>query len=332
MSRRAPASLLPALRAAGSDACTGSTVGEILASAAACLRSAGIESARREARVLVAHGSGLGHAVLFGYPERTLPPDKIRDIDALIRRRTAGEPLSRIVGRREFWSLDFHLSPHTLDPRPDSETLVEAVLELLPDRDRPLRILDLGTGSGCLLLALLSELPQAFGIGVDASAGACVTAAKNARALKLAGRAAFVVADWATACSGGFDVVVSNPPYVLSSEIPRLAAEVREYDPHAALCGGEDGLAAYRAIVRDLPRLLRSEGFVAFEIGAGQHSGVAALLGEAGIPVVAVRRDLAGIERCLIARPENPRADGEKGFQNPAGITTVLQGFALHSG
>lgn len=311
---------------------TGATVAEVLASAAACLRSAGIESARREARVLVAHGSGLDQSVLFGYPERLLAAEAVLAIRTLTRRRAAGEPLSRIVGRREFWSLDFRLSPHTLDPRPDSETLVEAVLELLPERDRRLRILDLGTGSGCLLLALLSELPHAFGIGVDASAGACATAAENARALKLADRAAFLVSDWATACSGGFDIVVSNPPYVVSSDIPRLPAEVREHDPHAALCGGEDGLAGYRVIVRDLPRLLRAEGFAAFEIGAGQRSGVAALLAEAGMSVTSVRRDLAGIERCLVARAEKPHPVGEKGFQNPAGITTVMQGFALHSG
>lgn len=329
---RAPASPAPAPPAAQSDAGTGATIAEILASAAGCLRTAGLEGARREARALVAHGSGLDQSVLFGYPERPLPPATILAIRSLIRRRTAGEPLSRIVGRREFWSLDFRLSRHTLDPRPDSETLVEAVLERLPDRSRRLRILDLGTGTGCLLLALLSELPQAFGIGIDASAGACATAAENARALRLADRAAFLVSDWSTACSGGFDVVVSNPPYVVSSDIPRLPAEVREHDPHAALCGGEDGLGAYRAIVRDLPRLLRPEGFAAFEIGAGQRSGVAALLAEAGMPVTTVRRDLTGIERCVIADAEKPRPSGEKGFQNSTGITTVMQGFALHSG
>ena len=169
----------------------------------------------------------------------------------------AREPLSRIIGRREFWGLEFLLSADTLDPRPESETVIEAILARLPDRDRAYRFLDLGTGTGCLLLALLSEYPAASGIGIDIAPGAARTARDNAERLGIGGRAQFAVGSWAAALTGRFDAVVANPPYIEHAAIADLPREVRQYDPIRALDGGADGLAAYRAIAADLQRLLR---------------------------------------------------------------------------
>ncbi len=210
--------------------------------------------------------------------------------------------MSRILGWREFWGLRFALSADTLDPRPESETLVEAVLRRNADRNAPLSFLDLGTGTGCLLLALLSEFPAATGIGVDIAAGAVMTARKNATVLGLAARARFFVGDWSGALLGRFTVIIANPPYIAGSALAVLSPEVRCYDPRRAIDGGEDGLADYFRIVEDLPALLASGGIFATEIGAGQAPAVAAILKARGLSIVGIERDLAGIERCIIAR------------------------------
>jgi release factor glutamine methyltransferase len=220
----------------------------------------------------------------------------------LVDRVAGGEPASRAVGRREFWGLDLALSPDTLDPRPDSETVVEAVLARLGDHAARLRVLDLGTGSGCLLLALLSELPAAAGLGVDICEGAITTARQNAQALGLVQRARFFVGDWASAVAGQFDVVVANPPYIPAAALPDLPAEVREYDPWRALDGGEDGLHSYRRIAERLPLLLAPAGIFAGEVGAGQAAAVAGVLRSRDLHVEEFECDLAGIERCVIAR------------------------------
>lgn len=220
----------------------------------------------------------------------------------LLARVVAHEPLSRILGIREFWGLPFALSADTLDPRPESETVVAAVLDRLPDRDHAYRLLDLGTGTGCLLLALLSELPHATGIGVDIAPGAARTARYNAVQLGLAGRAQFLAGHWAAAIAGRFDAVVANPPYIPTSDIAGLAAEVREYDPRRALDGGPDGLASYREIVSALPRLLRPGGRFATEVGAGLADIVAAILTAQGLRLDSIVPDLAGIPRCVVAR------------------------------
>jgi release factor glutamine methyltransferase len=209
------------------------------------------------------------------------------------------EPVSRILGRREFWSLDFHLSPATLDPRPDSETLIDEALAGIPDRKAPLSVLDLGTGTGCLLLALLSELPNAAGTGIDRSEEAVATATANARRLGFGQRARFAAGDWGAGLSERFDLVVSNPPYIPEAEIETLAPEVVRFDPLAALAGGPDGLDAYRTIVAQLSNLLKSNGKVIFEVGAGQAADVAALLVTAGFSGIGTRRDLAGVERAV---------------------------------
>lgn len=277
------------------------TVGAAVAEAAAALAAAGLEEPRRQARRLVAAALGIEAGEAFAHPERRLTAAERGRVAAVLARAVAHEPLSRIVGRREFWGLEFRLSPETLDPRPETETVVEAVLARLADRFGPYRFLDLGTGSGCLLLALLSEYRNAFGLGVDVSPGAAGAARDNARALGLAGRAAFAVADWATALAGRFDAIVANPPYIPSGEIAGLPREVRGHDPIRALDGGDDGLAAYRAIAVELPRLLAPQGLFAAELGAGQDRAVGQILTAAGLAVDGFAPDLAGWRRCIVA-------------------------------
>ena len=278
------------------------TVGSAIEDAAAALGAAGFDEPRRRARRLVGAALGLSASAVFAHPERPLGPGEGDRVEELLTRILAHEPLSRIFGVREFWGLEFRLSPDTLDPRPETETVVEAVLARLPDRTRPYRLLDLGTGSGCLLLALLSELPAASGIGVDISVDAAAAAHGNAAALGLAGRARFAVGDWAAALHGRYDAVVANPPYIPTGTIPELAPEVRDHDPLRALDGGADGLAAYRAIAAELPRLLAPGGLFAAELGAGQDHAVAAILEAAGLAVETVIPDLAAIPRCIVVR------------------------------
>ncbi|MBI4184025.1 MAG: peptide chain release factor N(5)-glutamine methyltransferase [Proteobacteria bacterium] len=279
------------------------TLAAALAEAAAALRGAGIEGARLEARLLLAHALGRAPEWVLAHPEAGLDAAGERRLAVALALRAERRPLAQVVGRREFWSLDFAVSEATLVPRPESETLVGAALAAFPDRAAALRVLDLGTGSGCLLLAILSERPNASGVGVEASAAAARVARHNARALGLAGRAAILVGDWAGALSARFDLVVANPPYVPVAEIDRLAPEVARFEPRRALAGGADGLASYRALAPALPRLLRPGGRAFLEVGAGQAAEVSAILARAGLAVRARHRDLAGIERCLEAAP-----------------------------
>jgi release factor glutamine methyltransferase len=274
--------------------------GEAVASLTPRLAAAGIEEARREARLLVALAAGVEPGTVLGWPERRLDAAAEMRLAELAGRRAAREPYARLAGRRQFWSLDFALSPETLDPRPDSETLIEAALERLPDRRAALRLLDLGTGSGCLLLALLSELDNAFGIGVDLLPGAAATARRNAASLGLANRAVFAVGCWGEALAGTMDVILANPPYICSELIDGLAPEVARHEPRAALDGGGDGLEAYRALAGETKRLLKRDGIALFELGAGQATTVAALMIEAGLTLEGTRNDLAGIERVLV--------------------------------
>ena len=282
------------------------TIGALIAEGAASLKEAAIEAPMREARLLLGHAAGIGLSTLIGWPERAVAADAAEIYRGFITRRLKHEPVSRILGHREFWSLDFTVTAATLDPRPDTETLVEAVLAQLPDRQAPRRLADFGTGTGCILLALLTELPQAYGVGIDRSAEATRVAAGNAASLDLADRAGFVVGDWAESVAGGFDVVVSNPPYIPSAQIERLDAEVADYDPLTALDGGADGLDAYRHLAPEFARMLKPGGLAAFEIGQGQDRDVAALCQAAGLQVIEIRPDLAGIGRAVIARKQDP--------------------------
>jgi release factor glutamine methyltransferase len=272
---------------------------EVLRHAEALLREAGVDTPELDARLLMGAALGMTREHMLIHATARLNPAQVTRVLGFIARRAAREPVSRILGRREFWSLDFHLSPATLDPRPDSETVIEEALASLPDKQAPLSILDLGTGTGCLLLALLSELPNATGTGVDRSEEAVTTAMANARRLWLGQRARFTVGDWGTGLTEPFDLVISNPPYIPDGDIESLSPEVVRFDPLAALAGGPDGLDAYRAIVAQLPNLLKSHGKVIFEVGAGQSSDVAALLDAAGFTGIGTRRDLAGVERTV---------------------------------
>ncbi len=276
------------------------TVKMALAAATAQLSAAGISQARREARLLVAAALDWDAARVIAFPDVELRAEVSRRLQDMISRRSAREPVSRILGYREFWSLRFDLSPDTLDPRPDSETLIEATLAALDDRERAYRVLDFGTGSGCLLLSLLSELPNAVGTGVDLSEGALDTARRNAAALGLAGRARFVCANWGEGLSGDCDVILVNPPYIASVELGRLMPEVACYEPRLALDGGTDGLRAYRELALEIARLLAADGIAVVEVGAGQAADATAILVETGLALRAVRHDLSGVDRCLV--------------------------------
>lgn len=277
------------------------TIAELLGETAAVLSQAGFSEPRRRARRMLAETLGLSAAELLA---RSAEPLLVREIErgrAMVGRMAAGEPLSRILGRRAFWGLEFALSAATLDPRPESETIVEAVRCRLETRDTGFRFLDLGAGTGCLLLALLAEFPRALGIGIDIAAEAVATARRNARALGFADRALFFVGDWTRAVRGRFDAIVANPPYVETAALADLPREVVAYDPRQALDGGMDGVAAYRAFAPDLPALLAPAGVFACEIGWGQSPAVVAILAAGGLRVEAVVRDLAGVARVLVA-------------------------------
>ena len=280
----------------------GATVGSALDECAATLAAAGLDEARRRARQLLAAALDLPAAEIFAHPERAIGDAERAGIRRIARRVAAREPLSRVVGHREFWGLEFVLSCDALDPRPETETVVETVLARLSDRGKPYLFLDLGTGSGCLLLALLSEYPKASGIGVDVMPGAAATARRNAEQLRMHDRASFIAGNWGAALAGGFDVVVANPPYIASAELAQLPPEVRDHDPHRALDGGADGLAAYRAIAGELARLLMPGGLFAAEIGIGQDEAVARIIVAGGLAVEPAVADLAGIPRVIVAR------------------------------
>jgi release factor glutamine methyltransferase len=266
-------------------------------------RDAGIDTPELDARILVAHALGLDHAALFAADARRLNLREERAVAALAERRLGREPVARIVGWKEFWSLPLRVDASTLVPRPETETVVEAALKWLDargPRTRPLRLADLGTGCGAIVLALLAELPNAFGIGTDVDSAALAVARDNAGRLGL-GRAQFVCCDMAAALRGPFDLIVSNPPYVASGDIAALAPEVRNFDPRRALDGGTEGLDCYRSIAAVAPALLASGGAVIVELGAGQAQAAAALFTRAGLAPLRPSSDLNGVPRALLA-------------------------------
>ncbi len=273
------------------------------------LAAAGIESAALDARVLLCAALGIDHAGLLRDPDLPLGLDAAR-LAAFAARRMKREPVSRILGQREFFGILYGVDPAVLDPRPDTETLVEAVLAAFAARkDEPLRLLDLGTGSGILLGSLLSVFEQAYGIGVDLSVDACLRARKNLDAMGLAtglaGRFSILAGRWTAPLRGRFDIVVSNPPYIRSSDIAALDPEVRLYDPRLALDGGTDGLDAYRALAVEVKALLAPRGILALEFGAGQSGEIESILRAAGWSLLGVSRDLAGRERAVLAGLES---------------------------
>lgn len=281
----------------------GTSIASELDAAAAVLAAAGIDNPRLEARLLLRHVLGVRMESVLGYPEREVAAHQRALLRALVARRAARQPLAYVLGEREFWSLSFRLTPATLVPRPDSETMIEAALARIDDINRPLRILDLGTGSGCLLLALLSELPAAWGVGVELSADALDVARGNAHALGLAERACWVRGNWRDAIGGVFDLIVSNPPYIATADLARLAPEIALYEPRLALDGGPDGLDCYRAIIPTLGASGTPDSFILIEIGADQAQPVAALAAAGGLQDIEIHNDLSGNSRCLAARP-----------------------------
>lgn len=272
------------------------------------LRKGGVDTPDADARLLMQHATGLGQIELITRSAVPLTQMQSGKLYQLLDRRLAGTPIARLLGYRDFWGLRFRLSSDTLEPRPDSETIIEEALDQMRKRPKPPgRILDLGTGTGCLLLALLSEWPDATGLGTDISAGAVRTATGNADANGLGSRASFVQTSWAEGVDERFDLIVSNPPYIASKEIAGLSREVRDHDPSAALDGGEDGLDAYRAILKDLPRLLSPGAVAVLEIGAGQERDLRSLAAEHHLFVAGTQRDLGGHVRAISCQftPEN---------------------------
>jgi release factor glutamine methyltransferase len=280
----------------------GESVGAFLCQAGQVLRAAAIQNPRMEARLLLGHAMGATAEALLRDPRAPVPPEAAARFRAAIRARLAATPVAHIRGSQGFWTLDLAVSTATLIPRSDSEAVVEAALEACPDAKAPLRVLDLGTGTGCLLLAVLAERPHAFGIGVDLVPAAVVLASENARRNGLADRAAFLAGDWAAALAGRFDLVLSNPPYIESAAIAGLMPEVARHEPRSALDGGTDGLDAYRRLAAALPDLLAPGGAAVLELGAGQRAAVESLAVAAGLQPVQCRQDLGGIERALVLR------------------------------
>jgi release factor glutamine methyltransferase len=291
-------------RAAMSGAPSRQTIDGARRALAARFRAGGIDNPDLDARLLIGHALRLEHAALAASAARILSAGEESTIDVLAQRRLAHEPVARIIGMKEFWSLPLRIDAATLVPRPETETIVEAVLATIDAAGRrtsTLRIADLGTGSGAILLALLTELPNAFGIGTDADPAALAVARGNALELGLS-RAAYVACDMAAALRGPFDIVVSNPPYIASGDIAALPPEVQLFDPSRALDGGPDGLNFYRAIAMTIPEYLAPDGVIVVELGAGQAEPVAALFAAAGLALSPPRPDLNGMPRALAAR------------------------------
>ncbi len=293
-----------------SDAFAGQTIETARRMLTARLRTNSIDAAELDARILIGAVLGLDLTGMIAAAERRVTAAEAARLEDAARRRVAGEPVARIIGVREFWGLPLQLSAATLVPRPDTETVVELALEMLrpsANPDRRLRVADIGTGSGAILLALLSELPDAYGVGTDISVAALRTASRNAVQLGLVGRAGFVACDYAAALSGNLDLIVSNPPYIRSADIAGLSIEVRDYDPLLALDGGTDGLDAYRALIPQAARLLAPGAALVVEAGHGQSGEIQGLIDAAGLTCERPpKADLAGIRRAVAGRKKPP--------------------------
>ncbi len=278
------------------------TLDDVLRQKRQTLAAAGVENPALDARILVRRGAGLSEEEIITNGQTPLSNQQIELIEKMVLRRAAGEPVSRILGGREFWGLWFKVTEDTLDPRPDTETLVSAALKRARAMgERPLRILDLGTGTGCILIALLSELPNATGVGVDINAGAISVSCENATWLGVAARADFRMGSWFSTIKEGeqFDLIVSNPPYIPEPDIESLAREVRNHDPIAALTPGKTGLEAYKIILKDLKKYLVCGGYALMEIGMGQDESLIRLVEDSNIRPVDSYHDLGGIVRVV---------------------------------
>lgn len=272
---------------------------DMMREAAGRLQAAGVEGAARDARLLLAHALGVEPVDVILREMDAVDPVALTDFEAAVQRRLTGEPVSRIRGWREFYGRRFVVTPDVLDPRPETELLVSEGIARLPASGR---VLDLGTGSGCIVLSVLAEREDASGVGVDVSEAALAVARRNAEALGVARRVEFCLGSWERALPEGFDLVLSNPPYIPTGEMSALARDVINHDPHLALTPGADGLAAYRAILAQAQRIARPGGWIGFEFGMGQGEGVAHLMAEAGLENTVLHDDLAGITRAAFGR------------------------------
>ena len=260
-----------------------------------------IENPQLEARILLAFAARVEQTRVIGYPEDKLDNTVIRNLEKIIARRKTGEPIAYITGVKEFWSLNFNVTPETLIPRPDSETIVQSVLDTITNHMDRLSILDLGTGSGCLLLALLSELPNAKGVGIDISPATCKIAKKNAKELGLNNRAKFYRGNWMEGILDQFDIIVTNPPYIAEPDIKLLDREIQLFEPHLALSGGPDGVSAYRLIAKGSIARLKTAGILVVEIGINQAQSIKNIFIENGLEIIKTQRDFSNIERCILA-------------------------------
>ncbi len=289
------------------------TVTHIWQSAAAVLKQFDIDTPLLDARLLVQHVLGITREELLMNPKREMSEAEQQAFEALLARRLEREPMSHILGKREFYGLEFKVTGDVLTPRPDSETVIDAVLEWVTTNKQknkkeivlypllsPFRVLDLGTGSGCLLLTLLHKLTNAHGMGVDISSQALAIAQENAESLSLTDRVEFQVSNWCEKLTGQYQIVVANPPYIASNAIAALMPEVAQFDPLSALDGGADGLACYRDIALQLPPYMAEDAILAVEIGAGQEVAIAEIFKTQGFSVLRYVNDLAGIIRCLV--------------------------------
>jgi release factor glutamine methyltransferase len=264
------------------------------------LNAAGIESSRLDARLLMQHVLQCSREALLLREEQTLLSEQQEAYFQLLEKRIAYQPISQITGKREFWGLEFYVTEDTLDPRPNSETLIEAVLRLRPEKSTHHNLLDLGTGTGCLLLSLLREYSQAGGVGVDKSKKALAVAKQNAYHLGLDKRVQWLNSNWTDGISQMFDIVITNPPYIPTETIKTLSADVRDHEPRLAIDGGKDGLDAYRLLAKQVPGVLKPGGLLAMECGVGQAEDIAAMFEIAGMQVNAIEQDLAGIDRVVV--------------------------------
>jgi len=276
------------------------SVMELLRSGVAQLQAAHVESASLDARILLEFALGVTREQMLLMMEKRVSEEQEMLFAGLIAQRATHKPVAQLIGQREFWGMEFHVTENTLDPRADSETLIEAVLERFPDRSAPLKVLDFGTGTGCLLLAVLKEYPNAMGIGVDICPKALEVAFGNAHELELSARASFTQGCWGDGLEGQFDLILSNPPYIPSSVIPTLSREVAQFEPKGALDGGEDGLDCYRALIPHVARLLAPSGVAAFEIGMGQRPQLEEIAAAQGLKALGAKKDMAGVLRCVL--------------------------------
>ena len=272
----------------------------LLDAAISDLNDAHIPTALLDARLLLQHAAQITPEILYLQPELVIPQDIIALYNQLIERRINNEPVAKIIGSKAFWSSDFIVNRHVLDPRPDSEVIIEESINLLPNKNSQYRFLDLGTGSGCLLLSLLKEFPESTGLAIDSSAEALEVMRRNVQLLGLQNRTEFLQNNWADGLVEKFDLIVSNPPYIPSGEIALLAPEVRIYDPILALDGGSDGLDPYRYLAKQISFLLKPEAYAILEFGYGQGEYIRRIFTEHNYVINKMLFDLGGIERAII--------------------------------